>query len=216
MDNSIQSKQSLTSFVYDLMWLTISSVLSALAVNWIFIFTGLAPGGITGMAIILSTVTGISVSTMTLCISIPLLILSFLILGNSFGIKTIFVIIMNPLMMAIIPEIDLFGNLSFLGNIGGLFFGAILGGILVGMAVGLALNHQGATGGTDVIALLINRFLNKFKVQNILFALDGIVVILSGFISKEIYVAVFSLISLIVINRVITWCTNKKLTVKEA
>lgn len=216
MDSRIQSEQSLGSFIYDLIWLTISSILSAVAVNWIFIFTGLAPGGITGMAIILSTVTNISVSTMTLCISIPLLILSFLILGKAFGVKTIYVIFMNPLMMAIIPKIDLFGNIAFLGNIGGLFLGAILGGVLVGMAVGLALNHQGATGGTDVIALLIHHFLKKFKVQNILITLDGIVVVLSGFISKEIFVAVFSLISLIVINRVITWCTDKKLTVKEA
>lgn len=211
-----QSKQSLKSFLYDLIWLSVSSILCALAVNWIFIFTGLAPGGITGMAIILSTVTGISVSTMTLCISIPLLLLSFLVLGKSFGVKTIFVIFMNPLMMVIIPEIDIFESILVLGNIGGLFLGSILGGILVGMAVGLALNHEGATGGTDVIALLIHHFLKKIKVQNILFALDGIVVILSGFISGELFVAIFSLVSLLVINRVITWCTNKKLTVKEA
>lgn len=208
--------QSVGSFVYDLFWLTVSSVLCALAVNWIFIFTGLAPGGITGMSIIMSTVTGIPVSVMSLCISLPLLVLSFVILGNSFGIKTIFVIFMNPLMMALIPEINLFQYLSMLPELVNLFIGAIIGGILVGLAVGLALNHQGATGGTDVIALLINHFITKMKVQNILFALDGIVVVLSGLISKELFVAVFSLISLLVINRVITYTVNKGLTKKEA
>lgn len=208
--------QSVSSFIYDLFWLTVSALLSALAVNLIFIFTGLAPGGITGMAIIMSSVTKIPVSTMTLCISVPLLILSFMILGNSFGIKTIFVIIMNPFMMELVPKINLLQYLNGIPNIAHLFIGAIIGGILVGLAVGFALNHEGATGGTDVIAILIQHFIPKVKVQTVLFALDGIVVILSGLISKELLVAVFSLVSLLVINRVITFTVNKGLTKKEA
>lgn len=211
--NSIlNKKQNTTSFLIDLCWLVASSVASALAVNWIFVFTGLAPGGITGMAIILSTITSIPVSTMTLCISVPLLLLSFFILGTSFGFKTVFVIIMNPLMMALIPELDITGIFATIHPLVQQTVSALLGGILVGLAVGLALNHEGATGGTDVIALLIHHYVPKIKVQTILFLLDGIVVVLSGVISKDIMVAVFSLISLVVINRVITWFTSHEFT----
>ena len=67
----LEKKQAVTNFIIDLAWLVVSSLFSALAVNWIFIFTGLAPGGITGMSIIFSTVTHIPVSAMTLCISVP-------------------------------------------------------------------------------------------------------------------------------------------------
>lgn len=199
------------SFLIDCFWLTVSSVCSALAVNWIFLSTGLAPGGITGMSIVFSTVTGIPVSLMTLCISVPMLLLSFFILGTSFGFKTIFVIIMNPLMMALIPTIDVFSD-SWMS----LTLGAVLGGILVGLAVGLALNHDGATGGTDVIALLVHHYIPSCKVQTILFLLDGTVVVLSGLISRDVFVAVFSLLSLLVINRVITWFTEKGYTKQEA
>ncbi|WP_300398756.1 YitT family protein [Faecalicoccus sp.] len=211
----MNKQQDIQNFIIDLVWLVASSIFSALAVNWIFIFTGLAPGGITGMSIILSTVTHIPVSVMTLCISVPLLLLSFFVLGTSFGFKTVFVIIMNPLMMAIVPEIDITGIFANINLIIQQIIAALLGGVLVGLAVGLALNHEGATGGTDVIALLIHHYVKKVQVQTILFLLDGIVVILSGIISKDFMVAVFSLISLVVINRVITWFTNHGYTKRK-
>lgn len=211
----MNKQQDIQNFIIDLVWLVASSIFSALAVNWIFIFTGLAPGGITGMSIILSSVTHIPVSVMTLCISVPLLLLSFFVLGTSFGFKTVFVIIMNPLMMAIVPEIDITGIFANINPIIQQVIAALLGGVLVGLAVGLALNHEGATGGTDVIALLIHHYLKKVQVQTILFLLDGIVVILSGIISKDFMVAVFSLISLVVINRVITWFTNHGYTKRK-
>lgn len=211
----LEKKQAVTNFIIDLAWLVVSSLFSALAVNWIFIFTGLAPGGITGMSIIFSTVTHIPVSVMTLCISVPLLLLSFFVLGTSFGFKTVFIIIMNPLMMAIVPECDITGFFASMNPIIQQTIAALLGGTLVGLAVGLALNHEGATGGTDVIALLIHHYVNRVQVQTILFLLDGVVVILSGIISKDFMVAFFSLVSLVIINRVITWFTKHDYTKRK-
>lgn len=211
----LEKKQAVTNFIIDLAWLVVSSLFSALAVNWIFIFTGLAPGGITGMSIIFSTITHIPVSVMTLCISVPLLLLSFFVLGTSFGFKTVFIIIMNPLMMAIVPECDITGFFASMNPIIQQTIAALLGGTLVGLAVGLALNHEGATGGTDVIALLIHHYVNRVQVQTILFLLDGVVVILSGIISKDFMVAFFSLVSLVIINRVITWFTKHEYTKRK-
>lgn len=211
----IDKQQDLKNFIIDLAWLVVSSLFSALAVNWIFIFTGLAPGGITGMSIIFSTITHIPVSVMTLCISVPLLLLSFFVLGTSFGFKTVFIIIMNPLMMAIVPECNITVFFASMNPIIQQIIAALLGGTLVGLAVGLALNHEGATGGTDVIALLIHHYVNRVQVQTILFLLDGVVVILSGIISKDFMVAFFSLVSLVIINRVITWFTKHDYTKRK-
>lgn len=211
----IDKQQDLKNFIIDLAWLVVSSLFSALAVNWIFIFTGLAPGGITGMSIIFSTITHIPVSVMTLCISVPLLLLSFFVLGTSFGFKTVFIIIMNPLMMAIVPECNITVFFASMNPIIQQIIAALLGGTLVGLAVGLALNHEGATGGTDVIALLIHHYVNRVQVQTILFLLDGVVVILSGIISKDFMVAFFSLVSLVIINRVITWFTKYDYTKRK-
>lgn len=196
--------------IKDYSFITISSLLTAIAVNCFFQCTGLAPGGITGLSIIFSLITRIPVSYMTLCISIPLLVLATILLGKSFGIKTLYITFMTPVCMEIVPVIDLFQLLQGTPQLLIQIIAAIIGGVLVGTAIGLALNHDCATGGTDVIALLIQHFFKFFKLSVILFVLDGSVVIASGFISGDFMIAILSLFSLFVIINTIKYITSKK------
>ncbi|MBS6396262.1 MAG: YitT family protein [Clostridiales bacterium] len=194
----------------DYAYITLSSLLTALAVNCFFQCTGLAPGGITGLAIIFSLITGIPVSSMTLCISVPLLILATVLLGKSFGIKTLYITLMTPVCMSLVPTIDLFAMFPGVPQLVILIIASVLGGLLVGAAIGIALNHDCATGGTDVIALLIQYFFKFLKLSVILFVLDGSVVIASGFISGNFMIAVLSLFSLLIIIRTIKYTTSLK------
>lgn len=205
-----KSKLSPAELIQDYACITISALLTALAVNCVFQSTGLAPGGITGLAIICSLITKIPVSYMTLCISIPLLVLGTLLLGKSFGIKTLYITLVTPVCMKLVPYLDFAGLLSGIPHILMLFFAAVIGGLLVGAAVGIALNHDCATGGTDLIALLIQHFLRFLKLSAILFALDGSVVIASGVISGDFLIAAFSLLSLFIIIHTIKFVTSRK------
>ena len=186
--------------------------MTALAVNLFFSSTGLAPGGITGLSIVCSSILHIEVSTMSLCISIPLLILSTIVLGKSFGIKTLYITIASPLFMKIIPSIAITAPLQQIHPIVELIVAGALGGLLVGCAIGIALNHDCATGGTDVIALLIQHVFKFLKLSAILFVLDGSVVITSGIITNSIFISVFSFLSLMVIIQTISFVTKKKWT----
>lgn len=208
----MSSEKKLTSaeLFRDYACITVSALLTALAVNCIFQSTGLAPGGITGLAIICSLITKIPVSYMTLCISIPLLVLGTLLLGKSFGIKTLYITLATPVCMKLVPYVDFAGLLSGIPNILTLLFAAVLGGLLVGAAIGIALNHDCATGGTDLIALLIQHFFRFLKLSAILFVLDGSVVIASGVISGDFLIAVFSLLSLFIIIHTIKFVTSRK------
>ncbi|MDL2276775.1 YitT family protein, partial [Breznakia sp. OttesenSCG-928-G09] len=188
--------------ILDYFWITISSILTALAVNMIFKSTGLAPGGITGLSIIFSTITNIPISYMTLAISVPLLIMATVLLGKSFGIKTLYITIATPICMSLIPSINITEGLAHIPLLQ-LSISAIVGGLLVGSAIGIALNHDCATGGTDVIALLIQYFFKKLKLSNILLFLDGFVVIASGVITKNILISAFSFFALLVIIQTI-------------
>lgn len=194
----------------DYIGITLSAVLTAAAVNIFFQSTGLAPGGITGLSIICSLITGIPVAYMTLCISIPLLVLATWLLGKSFGIKTLYITLATPVFMKLLPTVDFNGLLPDVPDIIRLIIAAAAGGILVGSAIGIALNRDCATGGTDVIALLIQHFLKFLKVSGILLVLDGSVVIASGFISGDFWVAVLSFFSLCVIINTIKFVTSKK------
>lgn len=198
--------------IKDYIWITVSALLTALAVNCIFQSTGLAPGGITGLAIIFSLITKIPVAYMTPCISIPLLILGTLLLGKGFGAKTLYITLATPVCMKLVPYVDFLQLFSGLPHILTLLLAAVLGGLLVGGSVGIALNHDCATGGTDLIALLIQYFFRFLKLSAILFVLDGSVVIASGVISGDFLIAAFSLLSLFVIIHIIKFVTSKKKT----
>ena len=212
MDSNISAMthSSVKSVVKDYLWITLSAVFTAMAVNLFFQSTGLAPGGITGLAIIFSLITHIPVSYMSLAISIPLLILATVLLGKGFGIKTLYITLITPLFMEIVPVLDLKSICAALPWIAAPLIAAIAGGILVGAAVGIALNHQCATGGPDVIALLIQYVFRFLKVPTILFCLDGSVVIASGIISGNIWIAGFSLLSLFIIMQTIRKITAMK------
>lgn len=205
-------ENNILSFIKDYGWITFAAFITAVAVNFFFVDTGLAPGGITGLSLVCSTIIGIPVSTMSLCISIPLLILSTVVLGKSFGIKTLYITLVSPLFMKILPEIHTTQALQEIHPIAELIVAGLLGGILVGTAIGIALNHACATGGTDVIALLIQHVFKFLKVSTILFFLDGSVVIASGVITQNVFISIFSFLSLMVIIQTISFVTKHKFT----
>ena len=214
-DSPIESsfkKEKIRAIFIDYAWITFAAAITAIAVNFFFTSTGLAPGGITGLSLVCSTVIGIPVSTMSLCISIPLLILSTIVLGKSFGIKTLYITLLTPLFMQIIPSLHTTAFLKDIHPILELIIAGTLGGILVGSAIGIALNHACATGGTDVIALLIQHVFKFLKISSILFVLDGFVVIASGVITNNVFISIFSFLSLLVIIQTIAYVTKKKLT----
>jgi len=81
--------------IKEILFLSLSSFLTALAVRLFFIEYSLTPGGITGLSITLSSLLQLPIDLISLCISIPLLLISFFILGNKFVFKTIFVTVTN-------------------------------------------------------------------------------------------------------------------------
>lgn len=186
--------------IQELLLLVLGSGLTAVAVRWFFSVHQLTPGGITGMAIAISALTGISVDLISLLVSVPLLLISSLVLGKSFGIKTLFVTLLTPLFIRLVPASFITVNV---------LWSAILGGTLVGISIGLAIHCQCATGGTDVIAMLIHKAWNKIPVPAALFALDGLIVMCSWLLSKQIMQSLYSALSLFIIMQVIQFMVRK-------
>lgn len=184
----------------DYLLITLSSLLMAIAVKLFFKEHLLAPGGITGMSIVVNAITGLPVEYVSLGISSPLLVMGILFLGKSFGIKTLYITLIAPLFLKAIPQTHITNSL---------FVASIAGGLLVGLAIGIAILRGCATGGTDLLAMLINKVFNSFKLPMILFVLDGIVVLGSGIISKNYMVSIYSLISLVVIIKTISYTTKR-------
>ncbi|HGM3219979.1 TPA: YitT family protein [Clostridioides difficile] len=186
--------------IKDYLLITISAFLMALAVNFFFAEHTLAPGGITGLSVVLSTFLSMPVENISLGISMPLLVMGLLFLGKGFGIKTLYITLMGPLFLKVIPQTHITDNLLVAG---------VIGGLLVGTAIGIAIIRGCSTGGTDLVAMLINKVIKFLKLPVILFMLDGFIIVASGIISKNFMISIYSLISLLLIIKTIGFVTTK-------
>ncbi len=185
----------------DIARIALSAVLISVAVKDFFHTYNLAPGGTTGLAIILSYVTGVPVQYITLGVSVPLLLLAVFFLGKSFGAKTLLSVLLTPAVMGLIPYVDISRSI---------LLSAVLGGLCVGGGIGLCFRSQAATGGTDTISLLLHRVFPRIPLRVIMFGVDGIIILFSGLITRDIKVSVFSLISLLVIVPTVNWVGGQK------
>ena len=147
-------KQSrlLTVFM-DYFIMTVGSVIFCMAWTSFLIPNGLASGGLTGLCTIIQYGTGIPVGWTYPIINVLLLIMGFLSLGKAFGFKTIYVIALTSLLFEFLPQ---FENLKVL--MPEKFLVALVGASLESIGIGLVLLRGGSTGGTDIIAMMINKY----------------------------------------------------------
>jgi uncharacterized membrane-anchored protein YitT (DUF2179 family) len=114
---------------------------------------GVASGGLTGLCTIIQYGTGIPIGWTYPVLNVILLLLGFLALGKGFGIKTIYVIALTSLLFDILPQ---FPQLEVMMDEKLLV--ALVGGLMESVGIGLVLQRGGSTGGTDIIAMMINKY----------------------------------------------------------
>lgn len=150
-----QSKVLATLWDYFLM--TVGSVIFCMAWTSIIIPTGLTSGGLTGLSTIIEYATGgaIPMGVPYWIINIGLLVIGFLSLGRAFGIKTIYVIILTSVLFNVLPQFEVLKCYDFEND---KLVGALLGAALESVGLGLVLLRGGSSGGTDIIAMIINKY----------------------------------------------------------
>jgi uncharacterized membrane-anchored protein YitT (DUF2179 family) len=160
------------------------------AVGWtgFLLPSGITTGGVTGISAIVFFATKIPVGVTYFCINAILLLLSIKMFGFKFSLKTI----INVFILTFL--------LSFLQTIvkeplvkGEPFMNCILGGILCGSGLGLIFNFKGSTGGTDIIALLINKY-RHITLGKALLICDVLIISSSYFVFHSIEKIVYGLV----------------------
>ena len=116
---------------------------------------GVAGGGVTGISSIIYYATGFEISYSYLIINVGLLIAGTIVLGNAFGLKTIYAIFLASAMFRILPEFQWITEFS---DIPDTFINAILGGSLTAIGISWIFAQGGSTGGTDIIALIVSKY----------------------------------------------------------
>jgi uncharacterized membrane-anchored protein YitT (DUF2179 family) len=126
------------------------------AVGWtaFLIPAEITGGGITGVSTLIYYGSGFPLSISYLLINAVLILFAIKILGRSFGVKTIFSVVVLSVLFA------LFQQLITKPIINDAFLSTVLGGILSGAGVGIVFTQGGSTGGTDIIAMIITKYRN--------------------------------------------------------
>ena len=139
--------------LWDYILMTVGSLIFCMAWTSFLIPNGLASGGLTGLCTIIQFGTGIPVGWTYPAINTILLVLGFMTLGKAFGIKTIYVIALTSLMFEILPRFPQFEVLMEEK-----FLVALVGAAMESVGLGLVLLRGGSSGGTDIVAMMVNKY----------------------------------------------------------
>ena len=147
--------------IFDYLVITVGVVLFVMAWQSFLLPNNMIDGGLTGASALLAMVTGISVDIWYFGINVLLLILAWFILGQGFGIKTIYAILLSTLLFRILGDESMRCLWSVEGEV--LYVGdgilvPIIGGLLEAVGLALIIMRGGSTGGTDILALIVNKF----------------------------------------------------------
>jgi len=210
-------KINFKNFIKESIGMIVGCILISVALNMFFSPHTIAPGGLSGLSVVLSKVSGLSVSAIMLIMGIPLIFFSIKILGTKNAIKTLIGMLLLSLC------ISLTSSLSQVSVTDDVLLAAITGAILLGLGLGVVFSVDGSTGGTDLIALMINKAIPSIPLSKCLVCIDGLVVMSSGIVNKNLETALYSAISLYVIVKMIDFIisgfiiiTNEEEKLKEA
>lgn len=143
----------LLAILWDYFLITIGSLIFCMAWTSFVIPNGLASGGLTGLCTIIQYGIGIPIGVTYPILNVVLLVLGFLSLGKGFGIKTIYAIALTSILFDVLP---MFPQLNVMMD--DKLLVALVAAVMESVGLGLVLLRGGSTGGTDIIAMIINKY----------------------------------------------------------
>lgn len=163
------------------------------------------PGGVYGLGRVFHhLVPAIQTGTFGIMMDIPLMIIGLLVFGGSFGAKTIFAALITPVIMNTMtnwlgenPADGICFISQHLNLSSNILVAAIFGGVLIGAGVGMIVKFGATSGGTDIISMLISKFMHM-KFSTAMFIVESSVVLLGMVILQDWLLPLYSLVAIFV------------------
>lgn len=188
------AKEKWYKIVTSLIGLSLGAFLLAIGLVLFLEPNTIAPGGVTGFAIVFKKIVDIPIYITNLAINIPLFIIGVIILGKNFGWKTLYCTALLSLFLKIIPVRVVTPDL---------LLASIFGGLVCGVGLGIVFKFGGTTGGTDLAGSILNKFFPSLSIATFMMAIDILVVAFAGIVDKKVETSLYSIISLFVSVKVI-------------
>ena len=174
--------------------IVIGTLLVSASVKYIYAPADLDTGGVSGVAVLLKSVAGVPLwLTNTLC-NIPLFVLGWILLGWTFIRRTAAATALMSLELYLLPQLTLSTGDD-------LFLAAVFGGLLSGLGMGLVFSAMATTGGTDLLAALLQLRWKHLSIPKLVGIAD-LVIIVAGIFVFGIVRGLYALVAVYVTSRV--------------
>lgn len=179
---------------FTLLFMLFGTFLLALGINLFLLPQKLSLGGVSGIGTVLKYLFNVPLSVTNIVANFFLFLLGFKTLGKNSVIKTIAGIAfltVNFEITSYFPEIktDMLSSL-------------IAGSVLTGTGVGIIIRQNASSGGSDFLALMINKKFSHISIAQMIFIIDSIIVVISGIIFHSFEITVYSLLALYISSKI--------------
>lgn len=189
-------KQKWENRITNILIMTAGAIVQALAVALVIDPNSMAPGGVTGIAIIMNRVTQIETGTLIWCLNVPILIMGTWKFGWKFIVSTLYctglVSVLTNIFSAVFPPLTQ-----------DIFLASIVGGALMAVGIGLVFKAGATTGGTDIIVKVLRVRMPHLKTGALFLSIDAVIVFCSIFVFKNVDRALYSGITVMVSSMVL-------------
>ena len=173
-------------------YVIISLGISIYSFAWIGIIlpAGLVAGGVSGVSMLLFYGFQIPLTYSMVILNGIFLTVAYFIIGAKFSTKTIYAVSLLSFMFGFMQQIV---PIDLVGLGGDRFVSVVLGGVIAGFGTSLCFSQGGSTGGTDIIAMIINKY-KTVSFGKVIMYCDFFVILASYFISNDITTVIYSFV----------------------
>ena len=176
--------------ILDYVIITIASAVYAVGVSLFIDPNNMAPGGVTGLSIILSRIVPLGTGTLIMVLNIPIIMLGIWKFGLRFIISTFYTIVMTSFFTNVFA--------GFGAATDDILLAALAGSVLIAASIGVIFKRGATTGGTDIIVKCLRLKYPHLKTGMLFFMIDVCIVTLSGIVFRNIDSALYAGISVVV------------------
>lgn len=191
-------ERKIAVFLLDYFIITFGTAIMALGIVFFLEPYTIAPGGVTGLAIIIYKISGIPIDVTNLVINIPLFIIGLITLGKMFGAKTAY----GTLVLSLFIRVSTNMLNGAMGTMNDLLLASICGGVLLGVGIGLVFRVGGTTGGTDLAGAILNKYIPSISTPKLMMAIDLFIVAGAGIVNRSLETSLYSIIALYILVKI--------------
>jgi uncharacterized membrane-anchored protein YitT (DUF2179 family) len=165
--------------IRDYFLIALASLIQAISLRLFFIPANLASGGVSGISQLINHFTGWPIGLMVLLGNLPLFALGWRFLGGKkFGMRTAFAVVTYSVLTDLIPRLHIFPEAGLTNDI---VLNSLYGALVSGIGYGLVYRARGTSGGSDILARILNNWRGISMSQSYL-AVDSLVILAAGFV----------------------------------